>query len=147
MFWHIFKMHIKYIDSFPGGTRSKEFACQCRRCRRGGFDLWVKKILWRWKWQSTLVYLAWRIPWTEEPGGLQSMELQRVQPNWACEHSSVFCKCILLLIYPHPGSHHINLPVSFYYHSNQLLQWKVLNLYFSTRGRHFIEYILRISSL
>ena len=22
--------------------------------------------------------LAWRIPWTEEPGGLQSMELQRV---------------------------------------------------------------------
>ena len=22
--------------------------------------------------------LAWRIPWTKEPGGLQSMELQRV---------------------------------------------------------------------
>ena len=22
--------------------------------------------------------LAWRIPWTEEPGGIQSMELQRV---------------------------------------------------------------------
>ena len=22
--------------------------------------------------------LAWRIPWTEEPGGLQSMGLQRV---------------------------------------------------------------------
>ena len=22
--------------------------------------------------------LAWRIPWTEEPGGLQSMQLQRV---------------------------------------------------------------------
>ena len=22
--------------------------------------------------------LAWRTPWTEEPGGLQSMELQRV---------------------------------------------------------------------
>ena len=22
--------------------------------------------------------LAWKIPWTEEPGGLQSMELQRV---------------------------------------------------------------------
>ena len=24
---------------------------------------------------------AWRIPWTEEPGGLQSMELQRVGHN------------------------------------------------------------------
>ena len=25
--------------------------------------------------------LTWRIPWTEEPGGLQSMELQRVRHN------------------------------------------------------------------
>ena len=25
--------------------------------------------------------LAWRIPWTEEPGGLQSMGLQRVGCN------------------------------------------------------------------
>ena len=25
--------------------------------------------------------LAWEIPWTEEPGGLQSMELQRVKQN------------------------------------------------------------------
>ena len=25
--------------------------------------------------------LAWRIPWTEEPGGLQSLELQRVRPD------------------------------------------------------------------
>ena len=27
--------------------------------------------------------LAWRIPWTEEPGGLQSMGLQRVGHDWA----------------------------------------------------------------
>ena len=27
--------------------------------------------------------LAWDIPWTEEPGGLQSMGLQRVGHNWA----------------------------------------------------------------
>ena len=25
--------------------------------------------------------LAWRIPWTEEPGGLQSMQSQRVRHN------------------------------------------------------------------
>ena len=25
--------------------------------------------------------LAWSIPWTEEPGGLQSMRLQRVRHN------------------------------------------------------------------
>ena len=27
--------------------------------------------------------LAWRTPWTEEPGGQQSMELQRVWHDWA----------------------------------------------------------------
>ena len=26
--------------------------------------------------------LAWRIPWTEEPGGLQSIGSQRVRHNW-----------------------------------------------------------------
>ena len=27
---------------------------------------------------NSLQYVAWEIPWTEEPGGLQSMGLQRV---------------------------------------------------------------------
>ena len=31
--------------------------------------------------------LAQRIPWTEEPGGLQSTELQRVRYNLATKHS------------------------------------------------------------
>ena len=26
--------------------------------------------------------LAWKIPWTEKPGGLQSMGLQRVPHDW-----------------------------------------------------------------
>ena len=30
--------------------------------------------------------LAWRIPWTEEPGGLPSMGSQRVGHNLATEH-------------------------------------------------------------
>ena len=29
------------------------------------------------------IIIAWRISWTEEPGRLQSMELQRVGHNWA----------------------------------------------------------------
>ena len=44
---------------------------------RLGFDPLVGKIPWRRKWQSTPVILAWRIPWTEEPGRLQSMGSQR----------------------------------------------------------------------
>ena len=31
--------------------------------------------------------LAWEIPWTEEPGGLQSMGSQRVRRNLATEHT------------------------------------------------------------
>ena len=27
--------------------------------------------------------LTWRIPWTEEPGGLQSIGSQRVRHDWA----------------------------------------------------------------
>ena len=27
--------------------------------------------------------LAWRIPWVEEPGGLQSMGLQGVEHDWS----------------------------------------------------------------
>ena len=32
--------------------------------------------------------LAWRIPWTEDPSGLQSMGSQRVRHDWATEHTS-----------------------------------------------------------
>ena len=28
------------------------------------------------KWQPTPVILAWEIPWTEQPGGLQSIRLK-----------------------------------------------------------------------
>ena len=31
--------------------------------------------------------LAWRVPWTEEPGGLQSMGLQRVRLDSATERA------------------------------------------------------------
>ena len=31
--------------------------------------------------------LAWKIPWTEEPGGLQFMGLQRVGHDWATKHT------------------------------------------------------------
>ena len=39
---------------------------------------WVEKIPWRREWLAThSSILAWRIPWTEEPGRMQSMGLQR----------------------------------------------------------------------
>ena len=46
--------------------------------RRCGFDPWVKNIPWRRKWYPTPALLTWEILWTEESGGLWSIELQRV---------------------------------------------------------------------
>ena len=33
-------------------------------------------------------FLAWRIPWTKDPGRLQSKELPRVRHNRATKHST-----------------------------------------------------------
>ena len=45
--------------------------------------------------------LAWKIPWTEEPGGLQSMRSQSVGHNWATEHVLVI---IPIVHYIHSAS-------------------------------------------
>ena len=37
-------------------------------------------------------FLPGESSWTEEPGGLQSMELQRVRHDWTTKHSTFFCK-------------------------------------------------------
>ena len=64
---------------FPGGSDSKESACN------------AGDMVWSMDQEDPLEKemathsstLAWRIPWREEPGGLQSMGLQRVGHNWA----------------------------------------------------------------
>ena len=62
----------------PGGTSSKEPTCQCRRheaqVRSLGQEGPLEKVM---ATHSSIP--AWRIPWTEEPGGLQSMWSQRVR--------------------------------------------------------------------
>jgi len=45
--------------------------------------------------------LAWRIPWTEEPGGLQSMGSQRVGRNWATSLKHLLKP---FLIFPREGN-------------------------------------------
>ena len=41
---------------FLSGVRDKEPTCQCRRCKRRGFDPWVGKMPWRRRWQPTPVF-------------------------------------------------------------------------------------------
>ena len=60
----------------PWWLSGKESACQCRRRR---FDPSVDKMPWRRKMAIYCSILAWEIPWTEEPGGLQSMDSKKSQ--------------------------------------------------------------------
>ena len=51
-------------------------------------ETWVGKIPWRKAWQPTPIFLPGVFPWTEEPGGLQSLVSQRVGHDWATNHST-----------------------------------------------------------
>ena len=44
--------------------------------------------------------LAWKIPWTEEPGGLQPMGLQSVREDWATE-----CVWVHAFVHTHTPSY------------------------------------------
>ena len=52
---------------------------KCRRLKRGGFILGGLEGPLEEGMATHSSILAWRIEWTEEPGGLQSMGLQRVK--------------------------------------------------------------------
>ena len=44
------------LHRLPRWHSGKESACQCKRCRKPGFDTWVRKIPWRRKWHPTSVF-------------------------------------------------------------------------------------------
>ena len=61
------------LKDFSGGSDGKESTCNARD---PGFIPGSGRPLYK----GTVTYcsiFAWRIPWTEEPGGLQSMWLHR----------------------------------------------------------------------
>ena len=70
-------IYIYIYMGFSGGS-VVESACQRRRHRRWG----VQSLGWEDPLQAEMAthssILAWKIPWTEEPSGLQSMGSQRV---------------------------------------------------------------------
>ena len=86
---------IKYYWGFPGGTSGKEPSCQCRSHRRHGFDPWVGNDPLEEGMATHSSILAWRIPRTEKPGGLQSIGSQRVGHDWSnlvCTHTHTLTK-------------------------------------------------------
>ena len=66
-------------------------------------EVWVWSLGWEDPLEKEMAthsnILAWGIPWTEEPGGLQSMGSQRVGHGWGTNTNSVFR-------HPHPTFKH-----------------------------------------
>ena len=73
---------------FPGGNSGKESACQCSKHKRLGFHLWVGKIPWSKKWQSTPAFLPGKFHGQRSLVGLQSMGSQRY--DWVTELNLCF---------------------------------------------------------
>ena len=69
-------------SSNPGDSSGKEPTCQCRT-----HETRVQSLGWKDPLEKGMAslsnILAWRIPWAEKPGGLQSVRLQRVGRDWA----------------------------------------------------------------
>jgi len=83
---HIHSCVFDCLSRLPRWLSGKESTCQCRRCRRqisslGQWDPLEEEMT------THFSILAWRIPWTEKPERLQSMESQRLGYNWAHMHT------------------------------------------------------------
>ena len=68
---------ILFSKGLPGSSAGEESACNAGDSGPG-FNPWVGKIPQRRAWTPTPVFLPGESPWTEKPGGLQSMGPQRV---------------------------------------------------------------------
>ena len=60
-----------------------------------GFLGW--EIPWRRAWQTIPIFLPGESPWTKEPGGLQSMGLQRARHSWTTKHTYIYLFRICIL--------------------------------------------------
>ena len=76
---------LKWLSSSSSssrGSEGKESACSARDL---GSVPGLERFPWRREWQPTPIFLPGEFSWTEEPGGLQSMESQRIRHDWATD--------------------------------------------------------------
>ena len=73
----------RWVLIFLSGAANLKKQANCVNARDMGSIPGLGRSPWRRKWQPTPVFLPGKIPWTEEPGGLQYMEFQRVRHGLA----------------------------------------------------------------
>ena len=98
----LFEKLMKNINSFPQKRHRASMVAQAVKNLPAMQDTWVQS----WGWEDPLEkgmashfnILAWRIPWTEELGGVWFMGLQKVRRNWVTSTICIFTliKCAIL---------------------------------------------------
>ena len=78
------------LMGFPGGSVVKETAYNAGDARGMVQSLGWEDPLEQGMATHTSI-LAWRIPWTEEPGGLQSIGRKELDTTEVTEHSTALC--------------------------------------------------------
>ena len=84
------KRNAMSYKGFPGGSVGKKCVCHVgnKGSVLGGEEPLEEGMA------TDFSSLVWEIPWTEEPGGLQSVESKRVGHNWACTNSPGIYVCV-----------------------------------------------------
>ena len=73
-------------SGFSGGASGKKPACQCRKCKRHGFEPWAGKIPRSRKWQLAPVFLAGKFQGQKSLAGSSPWN-RRVRRDWVTEHT------------------------------------------------------------
>ena len=90
--WYIINI-ICVQSGLPRQLFGEESACQCRDVSSvPGSDSLEQEMA------SHSSILAWAIPWTEEPGGLQSISLQRFRHDLATEQQQSSVQSVLNIL-------------------------------------------------
>ena len=93
----LYPFHVPVKDVFEGYHVPFYWASLVAQMEKDLLEMWETQV-WSLGWEDPLEegiathssILAWRIPWTEEPGGLQSMGSQRLGHNWVTKHTYIF---------------------------------------------------------
>ena len=89
--WPFSKLVFSFYLPHPSPDLRASLVAQLVKNLSAMQETWVWSLNWNDLLEEGMAthssVLAWRIPWTEEPGGLRSVGLQRVGHGWATKHT------------------------------------------------------------
>ena len=109
------------LDNIPLYVSTTFLVAQTVKCLSTMQETWVQSLVWEDPLEKEMAIhsstIAWKIPWTVEPGRLQSMGSQRVGHDGQCVVSTLWLLWIILL------------RTQVYNHLFETMLWVLLSMY------------------